>query len=108
MPFTVFLLVFVRKRDGDPRLDERQDDPVVISDLETDDSEDKSPAIYKPLINVTLIGKRENEISYPMAIYRAFRSPIVKCIHFSVSDNCQGFRISSHHDSLCFGGFDLC
>ena len=85
VPFTAFLLKFVRKKDSDSRLDERLCDPECTWNFTTDDSEDKSPAIYRPLINVTLIGKRENEISYPMAIYRAFRSPIVKCIHFSVS-----------------------
>ena len=85
MPFLVFLLKFVRKRNNDPRMDERQDDPVVIEDLNTDDVNDKSPAVYRPLISVTLLGREKHEISFFTAIYRALRSPLVKCIHYSVS-----------------------
>ncbi|XP_067935485.1 transient receptor potential cation channel subfamily M member-like 2 [Watersipora subatra] len=84
MPFLVFLLKFVRKRNNDPRMDERQDDPVVIEDLNTDDVNDKSPAVYRPLISVTLLGREKHEISFFTAIYRALRSPLVKCIHYSI------------------------
>lgn len=85
VPFTAFFLKFVRKRDKDPRMDERQDDPLVIEDLTTDDAKDRSPTVYRPLISVTLFGRKEHQIAYPVAIYRAFRSPLVKCIHYSVS-----------------------
>lgn len=84
-PLAAFLLKFVRKKDGDPRMDERQEDPMYIDDLTRNDAEDRSPMVYRPLIAVTLTGHGDHEISWPSAIYRAFRSPIVKCIHYSVS-----------------------
>jgi len=85
LPIMVPLLKFVRKKDTDPRMDERQSDPVDLADLTRNDDEDKSPVMLKPLINVKLRAQNEREISYFKAIYRAFRSPIVKCIHYSVS-----------------------
>ncbi|KAF6029213.1 hypothetical protein EB796_012492 [Bugula neritina] len=84
LPIMVPLLKFVRKKDTDPRMDERQSDPVDLADLTRNDDEDKSPVMLKPLINVKLKAQNEREISYFKAIYRAFRSPIVKCIHYSL------------------------
>jgi len=79
------LLKFVRKKDADPRMDEGQSDPVDLADLTGNDDKDKSSVMLKPLINVKLRALKKKEISYFKAIYRAFRSPIVKCIHYSVS-----------------------
>lgn len=78
------MLTFVRKKDSDPRMDERQNDPVVLSDLNTDDANDKSPVMYKPLISVTCLGHGDQAISYFKSIYRAFRAPVIKCIHYMV------------------------
>ena len=80
MPFMVFMLKFVRKNDGDIRMDEREDHEAL--DFK---GNDKTPVLYKPLISVTLCGNSRNQISFPMAIYRALRCPLVKSIHYSVS-----------------------
>jgi len=79
------LLKFVRKKDVDPRMDEGQSDPVDLADFTRNDDKDKSSVMLKPLINVKLRALNEKKISYFKDIYRAFRSPIVKCIHYSVS-----------------------
>ena len=85
LPVFSFMLTFVRKNDNAPRMDERQNDPAVLNDLNTDDSEDKSPVVYKPLISVTCSGQGDHAISYFNSMYRGFRAPLVKCIHYMVS-----------------------
>jgi len=82
LPIMVPLLKFVRKKDADPCMDEGS---IWGSDLTRNDDKDKSPVMLKPLNNVKPRALNEKVISYFKAIYRAFRSPIVKCIHYSVS-----------------------
>jgi len=82
MPFMVWLLTFIRKNDSDARLDERHNQLLGEEDILNRDADS---ANLKPTISVTCSSKKKYEISYFRAMYRGFTSPIVKCIHYSVS-----------------------
>ncbi|XP_067945054.1 transient receptor potential cation channel subfamily M member-like 2 [Watersipora subatra] len=84
LPLMAFLLKFVRKKDDEQRMDERQQEILTIEDTHKSPQFDQFSPDHKNLIPVTLLGRQENEISYPRAIYRGLCSPIVKCIHYAV------------------------
>ncbi|XP_067945050.1 transient receptor potential cation channel subfamily M member-like 2 [Watersipora subatra] len=76
LPLMACLLKFVRKKDEELRTDEQHLDTVNVKDA------DKNSHIH-----VTFFGGKDNEISYPWAIVRGLRSPIVKFIHYAFCDN---------------------
>ena len=79
-PFLAFLLKFVRKDAGHPRLDEAR-----LFDEETETA--GSSTAIQPVINVTLCGRERDEISYLRAIWKSFNTPFIKCAHYAVSAN---------------------
>lgn len=81
IPFAVFLLKFVRKESGERRMDELSTEQI---DIEPYHGRHKKS--YNPVITVTLSGGGPCEISYLRAMYRGFRAPVVKSIHYAVSN----------------------
>lgn len=77
-PLLAFLLKFVRKDEGQPRLDE-----ACLFDNEIEAAE--TSTTIQPVINVTLCGGKRDEISYPKAIWKSFNTPFIKCAHYAVS-----------------------
>ena len=69
-PLLAFLLKFVRKEEGQPRLDEAR-----LFDNEIEAAE--TSTTIQPVINVTLCGGKRDEISYPKAIWKSFNTPFI-------------------------------